>query len=109
MSEVSGVHARNAWMNAWRPRQGFTNSGGLDEPKWDLIGDRLETGLGQNGVLYIFSVCSSSKFSKSVNSFGPGVFFPSSIRLRLSIGEVVAQNEFATKALTCTTGSVTMM
>ena len=60
-------------------------------------------------LVLVFSVCSTSNFSKSVNSFGPDVFFRSSTRLRLSIGEVVAPTEFATKALTYNMGSVTMM
>ena len=41
------------------------------------------------------SVCSRSDFSKSVNSFGPAVFFPLFSRMWLSIGGAKSQNEFA--------------
>ena len=39
------------------------------------------------------------KFSKSVNSFGPTVFFPEFFRPWLSIGRTKSWNEFATKEL----------
>ena len=41
-------------------------------------------------------------FSKSVNSFCEPVFFYRFLGSRLSIGGVKSQNEFETKALTCT-------
>ena len=48
--------------------------------------------------------CSNLKFSKSVNSFGPTVFFRMLFRLWLSIGRTKSQNEFATKELRWTKG-----
>ena len=43
--------------------------------------------------------CSRPDFSKSVNSFGPTVFFYKFSRLRLRFGVVKSQNEFETKEL----------
>ena len=48
--------------------------------------------------------CSTLNFSKSVNSFCEPVFFYRFLGSRLSIGGVKSQNEFVTKALTCTKG-----
>ena len=45
---------------------------------------------------------STSKFSKSVNSFGPTVFFPKFSRIWLSFGGVKSENEFAAPDLAWT-------
>ena len=50
------------------------------------------------------SGCSSSNFSKSVNSFGFAVFFRRFSRPMLSIGAAKSPNEFVTKALDWTKG-----
>ena len=46
--------------------------------------------------------CSTLNFSKSVNSFHVSVFFRRFLGSGLSIGGVKSQNEFVTKALSCT-------
>ena len=46
-------------------------------------------------------------FSKSVNSFGPTVFFYNFSRFFLSIRGAISRNEFETKAMTLNQGSVT--
>ena len=49
---------------------------------------------------------STSNCSKSVNSFGPAVFFPYSSRIRLSIGKAKPENEFETTAHNQNMGSL---
>ena len=51
--------------------------------------------------------CSRPDFSKSVNSFGPTVFFYNFFRLFLSIRGAKSRNEFETKAVTLNQGVVT--
>ena len=55
-------------------------------------------------IFFNCRVCSEPKFLKSVNSFGPTVFFRKFFRLWLSIGRTKSQNEFATKELTWNKG-----
>ena len=55
-------------------------------------------------IVLIRGGCSSLNFSKSVNSFGPTLFFYKFSRSMLSIRAAKSPNEFETKALTWTKG-----